>query len=371
MNRTLIGALGATAALAVGAIGFVVLNGLNQSAYRTEETLPEWTTRGVNKTADQLFKSFKITASSRAPQVNDVFPLLELKNTIGQKLMLRGQASVLVIGSDGCSSCQAVVEAVSSKPNIQTIKLIPYGPLPTDSEQGVAIVDVRLEQDKSNREIVPSSGKLASLIGMAQFIGSYVLDKNGLVYYATFQSASVSDLLEAVHRIELGQQPASPVIHQSQLGKKLDKPQDPSQRAALEPLLNAQTGVVIFTAEGCSSCNGLSNDLKATAQKWLNQGVSVAIVDAGRKDNGELMTGVPIIADPNGVLSNSWGRVGLPQAIVLDKGQYAGTTPFAESQFKRQLPGQPEESFATKAPFTRAISSSIDYVREKRVDKNP
>ena len=144
-----------------------------------------------------------------------------------------------------------------------------------------------------------------------------------------------------------------------------------NQKTALEPLLKSKTGVVIFTAEGCSACDGLTNDIKAAAKKWINQGVSVAIIDSGRQENGELMPGVPIVADANNELSNAWGRVGLPQAIILDRGQYAGTTPFAESQFQRQLPGQPVESFRTKAPFTRAIGSSISYIQEKRGDNNP
>ncbi|MFN3265422.1 MAG: hypothetical protein ACK41E_01150 [Deinococcales bacterium] len=38
----------------------------------------------------------------------------------------------------------------------------------------------------------------------------------------------------------------------------------------------------------------------------------VAIVDAGRQKDGELFPGVPIIADPTNVLSNAWGRTGLP-----------------------------------------------------------
>ena len=56
---------------------------------------------------------------------------------------------------------------------------------------------------------------------------------------------------------------------------------------------------------------------------------------------------------------------------MLDDGRYAGTTPFAQDQFKRQLPGQPEESFATKAPFTKAIDNSISYIKENKGKNSP
>jgi hypothetical protein len=355
---------------ALGVVGFLLFNGINKKNYLTDNLLPSWTTQGVNRTSNQLFESFKITATHQAPQIGETFPLTSLKNVDGTSVSLRGKTSVLLVGGDNCTSCAKIVDSLPNRTQVRLVRIIPYGQLP-NATQDIAVVDARLEEDKNNTEVVPKSGKLKDWIGMAQFVGSYVLDAEGKVYYAAFQSTPAGDIAAALERIKAGQSPAPSTIKPAVLGQKLPLPGLENQKEGLRNVLNAKTGVVIFTADGCSSCEGLSNDLKAAAQKWMDLGASVAIVDAGRKQDGELMPGVPVIADPDGILSNAWGRTSIPQATILDGGKYAGTTPFAESQFRRQLPGQPEESFATKAPFIRAIGDSVAYVQEKRGDKNP
>ncbi len=348
---------------------FLVTSQRNQ--YLTSSSLPSWVSRGVEVTSNQLFESFKITANFRAPKVDDIFPKENFVALDGTLVSLRKTISVLMIGSENCSSCDATVKALKSNADVQIIRVIPYGSISTSLEKGIHIIDARLDQDKKSTEIIPSSGKLKTWIGMAQFIGAYVLDSTGRVYLATFQAPQLEQLSIAIERIKRKQPPVLMAIQQPQLAQELTPPSDASQRTLLEPVLSAKTGVIIFTAKGCGACEGLDDELKSSVQKWLQNGVSVAVVDSGRQKNGELMSGVPIIADPDNKLSNSWGRIGLPQATILEQGKYAGTTPFAESQFKRQLPGQAVESFVTKAPFTQAVGNSIIYIQEKRGDKTP
>jgi hypothetical protein len=352
----------------VGFSTFIILSQNNR--YQTSSSLPSWVVSGVEKTASELFESFKITSSVSSPNIGSIFPLQSLTSIEGNTIELRGKISILIVGSVNCSSCVTAIKTLKSDLAIQVVHIVPYGSIPIVSEENVRFVDARLEATKNSMEIVPTSGKLKTWIGLAQFTGAYVLDRQGRIYLALMQAPQAERLELAVMRIRNNKPPLQE-IEQPQLKQAMKPVMESEKSKLLQSVLKAKTGVVIFTADGCNACNGLSDEVMIAVKKWQAQGVSVAIVNSGRQRNGEFLPGIPIVADPESTLSNAWGRIGLPQATLLNQGQYAGTVPFAESQFNRQLPGQPAESFKTKAPFTQAIGKSIDYLEEKRGDSKP
>ena len=153
MNKRLV--ISGFGLVAIIALGFFLLNSNSgKQKYLTEDVLPDWTVRGVQKTADHLFESFKITATHRSPQINEIFPNLEMKDLDGRPISLRERTTVLVIGDNVCSSCKAIIDATKTRTDIQIVKLIPYGMLPEKTEKSIRYLSTR--QNPENHLIFAS-----------------------------------------------------------------------------------------------------------------------------------------------------------------------------------------------------------------------
>lgn len=204
--------------------------------------------------------------------------------------------------------------------------------------------------------------------GFSGSIGAYLVDAQGVVRFTIARGGLIAQLERAIADMQSGK-PLEKTKTLS-LGKPIALPADSKSSEILQKVIDSESGlsVLIMTNadKNCDSCTEISNSIKSNLKNWQSQGINAALIDISKSENSTFDSNTPIIADPGGDLVNTWGYQSLPQAIILNRGKYAGTIPFSELTFtKKALSGEVIEQITTKAPFVMGITKSIEYVKKK------
>lgn len=360
--------IASTSIILISASLVFFLNSKPASAYTRFESLSKELQERSNVVSKELFNSFKASSEKDMLSVGGTFPQnLKILDIKGVPVIRHNKSSVIVIG-DKDSGFAKYLEKYINSSDLEVVWMVPYGNLPIVNEANLHVVDARDNDKKGSWTGEVSSGKLAGWFGFTGSIGAYVIDKDGTVRFSVSHGHLIQELEDSIAQLRQNK-PIEKGIHGLKLGKPVELPETVKFSKIYRDLINSKSGVsvVIVTNSDkkCDSCENLSMSMRKDISKWEKSGVNTVLLDIGATENG-IKNGVQVIADPKGQILDNWGYQSLPQAIILNRGNYAGTVPYSELTFtKKATSGEVVERLTTRAPFSEGISKSVDFVKQK------